>query len=105
MSTGLNLLTTDVAFRFMLKKLRAQKTALSTDLTNALSRRIHQRRNCLSGVILYLQNPEAGEQEDDHEDSDLFSLPTTAGIRKTVKELARRLGDSKGGHVIDVSRQ
>src|SRR6218665_490754 len=37
--------------RFMLKKLRAQKTALNTDLAYVLSRHIHQRRNNLSGVI------------------------------------------------------
>src|SRR6218665_729821 len=39
------------ALRFMLKKLRAQKTALNTDLAYVLSRHIHQRRNNLSGVI------------------------------------------------------
>src|SRR6218665_2100082 len=50
---GSNLLTTDVALRFMRKKQRTQKTALGTDLANALSRRIHQRRNNLSGVIGY----------------------------------------------------
>src|SRR6218665_3284240 len=52
---GSNLMTTDVALRFMRKKQRTQKTALGrpTDLANALSRRIHQRRNNLSGVIGY----------------------------------------------------
>jgi hAT family C-terminal dimerisation region len=96
-----NLLTADAALRFMLKKLRAQKTALGTDLANALSRRIRQRRSNLSGVMLYLQDPKAAEQEDDDEDSYLFSVPTTAEIRKTVKELVQRLDESKDGHVID----
>ena len=69
-----NLLTADVALRFMLKKLRAQsqKTALGTGLANALSRRAFTNvgtMNNLSGVILYLLNKEAGEHD---EDSNLF---------------------------------
>lgn len=52
---------------------------------------------------MYLQNPKAAEQEDDDEDSYLFSVPVTAEIRKTVKELVQRLDDSKDGHVMDVT--
>ena len=64
-----NPLTADVALRFMLKNLRAQKNALGTDLANALSRRSlftnGGTMNNLSGVILYLQNSEAGEHDED----------------------------------------
>jgi hypothetical protein len=87
-----NLLTADAALRFMLKKLRAQKTALGTDLANALSRRIRQRRSNLSGVMLYLQDPKAAEQEDDDEDSYLFSVPTTAEIRKNSQRTCSKAG-------------
>ena len=99
-----NLLTADVALRFMLKKQRAQKIALGTDLANAPSRRrpIHHRRNNLSESyrLLCLQNPEAG---DHGEDSNLFSVSTTvtAEIRKIVKELVDRLDYHKGCYVID----
>ena len=52
------------------KGVATRKSLGTTDLTtvyNALSRRIHQlgKMNNLSGVILYLQNPEAGEHDED----------------------------------------
>src|SRR6218665_2101846 len=89
---GSNLLTTDVALRFMRKKQRTQKTALGTDLANALSRRIHQRRNNLSGVIGYFAYRIQKHVDTGHdEDSNLFSVPTTEEIRKLVKKLVERL--------------
>ena len=56
-----NLVTADDALKFTLKKLPAQKIVHGTDLADALSRRIRERRNNLSGVMLYLQNPTAAE--------------------------------------------
>ena len=75
----------------MLTKLRAENTNLSHDLANALSRRIRQRRNKLTGVLTYLHNPIAVDQDDDDEDSDVFSIPPVTEIRKIIKELVQRL--------------
>jgi len=87
------LLTADAALRFMLTKLRAENTNLSHDLANALSRRIRQRRNKLTGVLTYLHNPNAVDQDDDDDDeeSDVFSIPPVTEIRKIIKELVQRL--------------
>jgi hAT family C-terminal dimerisation region len=85
------LITADAALRFMLTKLRAENTNLSHDLANALSRRIRQRRNKLSGVLTYLHNPNAVDQDADDEDSDVFSIPPVTEIRKIIKELVQRL--------------
>lgn len=73
------LLTADAALKFMLKKLRAEQTMLGSDLANALSRRISQRRNKLTGVLTYLHNPNALDSDYD-EDSDLFAMPSAAEI-------------------------
>jgi len=57
----------------------------------------------LSGVLSYLHNPAAAEQDDDGgEDCDLFSMPTTAEISKTVKELIQRLEDCNDDSVTDI---
>ena len=84
-------LTADAALRFMLTKLRAENTNLSHDLAIALSRRIGQRRNKLTGVLTYLHNPNAVDPDDADEDSDVFSMPPIAEIRKIIKELVQRL--------------
>jgi len=85
------LLTADAALRFMLTKLIAENTNLSHDLANALARRTHQRRNKLTGVLTYLHYPNAVDQNDDDEDSDVFSIPPVTEIRKIIKELVQRL--------------
>ena len=87
-----NLLTADAALQFMMKKLREQNSDLGTELADALSKRIHQRRSSLSGVMLYLQNPTVVES--DEVDRNLFSIPTSAEIRKVIKELVERLHNS-----------
>ena len=57
-------------------EVHAEETESSEDcswsamtMANTLSRRINQHRSSLSGIILYTQNPEDGEQG---EDSNLF---------------------------------
>ena len=52
---------------------------------------IGQRRNKLTGVLTYLHNPNAVDPDDDNEDSDVFSMPLVAEIRKIIQELVQRL--------------
>jgi len=51
-----NLLRVEATLKFMLKKLKAQKTDLGIDLDNAMSTRTCRRRSMLSGIMLHLQN-------------------------------------------------
>ncbi len=61
---------------------------------SAINARISERRTHLTGVLMYLHNPNS-LQNDADDDTELFSMPTTSKIRQTVKELIERLMDGE----------
>lgn len=93
-----NLLTAEIALKFLMDTLHAQETSspLAKELVAALRHRILQRR-CphLSGVLAYLHNPmvvvSENECDVDSADSEIFDIPSSAKIRKTISECVTRL--------------
>lgn len=85
-------LTAETTLRFMVSKLEMQNTGLSKELRAALLHRIKERRNSMSGVLLYLENPNKYlEQVSGMAEGDAFFLPNRTTIRQEVKCLIERL--------------
>lgn len=92
-----SLITAETTFKFMLEKLDAQSTVLSTDLATALRARIKQRRTDLTGILIYLQNSSKYEQDLKRTDN-TFAMPKKNSIRQEIKKLLERILNSEEGN-------
>lgn len=95
-----NLFTAETTFRFMLDKLDQQSSVLSTDLAAALRERLKQRRNTnLTGLLIYLRNPQKYEQELKKLEN-TFPVPKKTGIRQEIKKLLTRVYEFEENDVL-----
>lgn len=94
------LITAETTLRFILEKLDTQSTPLTIKLAATLCRRIAQRRNDLTGILLYLQNPIKFENNLKNSDDITFLMPKKTIIRKEIKNLLERALNNEHGEEI-----
>lgn len=94
------LITAETTLRFILEKLDKQSTPLSTNLAVALRHRIGQRRTDVTGILLYLQNPNKFENDLKNPEDSTFLMPKKITIRKEIKNLLQRLLNNQHGENI-----
>lgn len=96
-----NLCTADASFRFLFQEVGKLRTAntLAVDFDAALKRRIEERRTILSGVLMYLQNPNREQAQ-----SDFFLLPDSNTVASFIKDMCESLNWSRSESegVIDI---
>ncbi|KAJ6632695.1 hypothetical protein Bhyg_17130, partial [Pseudolycoriella hygida] len=85
-----NLITADATIIFTLKSLKERNNRLSTNLLDAINRRIKQRRTILSSV---LQNDSDLDASWSLEVAEMYKIPSKAKIEATIKEILLRLND------------
>ncbi len=93
-----NLISADATLIFTLKKLKEQGTRLSSELFEALSRRINERRTDVSGVLQFLHaNNESALSDSDldtslaEEVADIFKVPSKSKIETIIRDIVVRL--------------
>ncbi|CAH0403229.1 unnamed protein product [Chilo suppressalis] len=88
-----SLATADTNLKFVLDKLKGQDTALSAELSEALRKRIGERRlNEITGLLIYLQKPKKYEQEVRKPD-DTFTMPKKNVLRQEMKNMLNRVNE------------
>ncbi|KAF2905211.1 hypothetical protein ILUMI_00988 [Ignelater luminosus] len=78
-----NLIIAEATFKFMIKKLEDNHSALASELALSLRRRISQRRTNLTALLIYLQKPCSYHASCDDE---IFHLPAKNLLRKEIKK-------------------
>ncbi|KAF2895263.1 hypothetical protein ILUMI_10912 [Ignelater luminosus] len=82
------LIIAEATLKFMIKKLEDNHSALASELTCFLRRRISQRRTNLTALLIYLQNPCSYHASCDDE---TFHLPAKNSLRKEIKHFVIRM--------------
>lgn len=88
-----SLITADTTLKFVLDKLKSQDTILSAQLSEALRKRIGERRLTeVTGLLIYLQNPKKYEQEVKSTTPDYtFTMPKKYVMRQEMKNMLNRV--------------
>ncbi|GBP86798.1 Retrovirus-related Pol polyprotein from transposon 297 [Eumeta japonica] len=93
-----NLCTADATLKFLFQQLCDNDSIFASKLKiHLLNRMKDRRRNELSGVLNYLQNPHTEKTESDNLDTDydvkeLFSSPSKMAIKKQIISLTEKMG-------------
>lgn len=94
--TDANLCTADAALKFLFQQLNGNSSDLASKFKIHLQKRMKdRRRNELSGVLCYLQNPHSDNLADDDEIKRTFSSPSKVLIKNQIISLIERLNGKR----------